>query len=452
MIVERITLPFSSIFNSNSLHLFKPYKQWVCFDSISGTIINLEQKEAEIVKALLDGSFQQKDIENYKEFINTFKEVISKNRGKVKHEGLPERYRLMVLMISQYCNMQCSYCYAGEGTYGMPSFMDSEIGKISLDVANKLNIPNIQFYGGEPLLNFKLIKKLITYAESRGYEFSYGLVTNGTLITDEVADFLKHHDFEVTVSLDGPPKVHNECRRFKGGQGSHNHVIRGIEKLNKRGVKLAIELTYSKKHKGKASIDEILDYITRFSKVFIAGYVTPAELSPSSLIETPSGKELIELMISVCDYVFDKVSKGIPIKEFSIYNVVRYLLSPTKTQRQLICRDAASRITVFSNGDVYPCCQLTGKKFYLGNVKKSDFVNNFHKRKKKVLRNFSINLLKDYWFKNLSDFCAAHLTYDGTYYSLREEEAYSKFFEYVIYRFITSDVEKIVDVWGGRLE
>lgn len=432
-------------------YIFKRHGHWLCFDPLSGTIVELTKQEAKIIKVLLEGGKSASDNGKYAAFIEQFEKMLLEKRSCVKYEEIPVRQSLMVLMVSQACNMACSYCFAGEGTYGKPSLMSTEIGKSSLDIANELGISSIQFFGGEPLLNFNLIKELVHYAEKSNFRFSYGIITNATLITEEIADFFQRYDFEVTVSLDGPKRVHDTCRRLKSGAGSHDLVVGGIKQLNRRRVKLAIELTYSKRYKEKAMMDEILDYVTKFSKVVIGGYVCPAEFSKFSFQEDPSREELRKIMISTVDYIFNKVQKGIPIKELAIYDCVKYLLSPQKRIRKLICRDIATRITVFSNGDVYPCHQLIAKDFYLGNVIKHNFISNFRERRKCILSKFSINLLKNYWFKHISDFCKARLVHTQAGYALRDETAFNEFFKHIIYRLSLSDVGKIVEVWGGKI-
>ena len=148
----------------------------------------------------------------------------------------------LVLNITQQCNMMCTYCFAsceaGAGTYGSPTFMTKEVALRAVDFLlheSKKEKVRIVFFGGEPLLNFKLIKEIVSYGNQQSANLNkcidYELITNGTLLTRKIIDYLAEKKIIVQVSLDGPKDIHDEFRRFPNGQGTHAVIIANSEKM-----------------------------------------------------------------------------------------------------------------------------------------------------------------------------------------------------------------------------
>ena len=146
----------------------------------------------------------------------------------------------MILQVTQQCNFRCSYC-----TYGSKDFesqrshsqkqMSYSLAKKAIDFfaahsRDQMSIL-IGFYGGEPLLEFDLIKQIVLYAEAvfEGKELNFGMTTNGSLINESIVKFLSKHKFDITISLDGPPKVHNRSRKFAAnGKGTFSSIVDNI--------------------------------------------------------------------------------------------------------------------------------------------------------------------------------------------------------------------------------
>lgn len=150
----------------------------------------------------------------------------------------------LILQVTQGCNLRCSYCSFTSGRNGRrhnAKRMSWETAKKALDFFLQHTVDReavvIGFYGGEPLLEFGLIKKCVAYAEEifEGKKHSYIMTTNATLLTDEIVDFLVEHKFQLTFSIDGPQELHDKNRKFaKDGSGSFNTVITNIHRLLKR--------------------------------------------------------------------------------------------------------------------------------------------------------------------------------------------------------------------------
>ncbi|MFH0994234.1 MAG: radical SAM protein [Pseudomonadota bacterium] len=184
------------------------------------------------------------------------------DRGALR-EKMSHELGQMLLEISQDCNLNCHYCtfsgcYDGHRIHN-PALMSSATMKKAVDFlfsrSDSRHEVTCTLYGGEPLLNFTLIKELVTYCGSLFKERScrFSMTTNGTLMTEERAQFFCKHGFEVTVSLDGPSQVHDAHRVDRKGEGSYRKAIRGLKFLvdaykDKPGSRLAINMVITPPH------------------------------------------------------------------------------------------------------------------------------------------------------------------------------------------------------------
>lgn len=193
----------------------------------------------------LRGSSAEKE---YKELVS-YGYLQPSHIEKIKHSStqslellMNRRIEKIYLQVTQRCNLRCEYCvYSEKKNLATRSHADNDMtfdtakraiefyGEHSIDSDAKV----IGFYGGEPLLNFQLIKQVIEYANDyfRGYPIYYTLTTNATLLKDDIIDFFAQNRVHVTVSLDGPKSIQNKNRRFANGEGTYDIVIRNLEKL-----------------------------------------------------------------------------------------------------------------------------------------------------------------------------------------------------------------------------
>lgn len=142
--------------------------------------------------------------------------------------------KALCLHIAHDCNLACKYCFAGEGEYhGARSLMSYETGKKALDflIANSGNRVNLEvdFFGGEPLMNFQVVKDLVAYGRSKEKEyhkkFRFTLTTNGILLDDDVMEFANKEMANVVLSIDGRKEVHDFMRPTRNGKGSYDLII-----------------------------------------------------------------------------------------------------------------------------------------------------------------------------------------------------------------------------------
>lgn len=175
----------------------------------------------------------------------------------------------ITLQITQNCNLRCTYCIYSENlNLGQRSHsqnvMSFETAQKSLDFYRNHSIDSEQisigFYGGEPLMEFELIKKIVRYSESifEGRKIIYSVTTNATLLTDTIIEYLVENRFNVLVSLDGPKEIQNRNRKFPSGQGSFDIAISNIRKLSRRMAETDKEISISMVIDSKTLYSELI--------------------------------------------------------------------------------------------------------------------------------------------------------------------------------------------------
>ena len=149
-----------------------------------------------------------------------------------------DEVKALCLHICHDCNLRCRYCFADEGAYhSRREFMSLETAKKAIDflIANSgdRRVLETDFFGGEPLMNFDVVKETVYYAKAeaakRGKEFRFTLTTNGLLLKDEIAEFLNREMDNVVLSLDGRKEVHDAVRKTANGKGSFDLVIENLK-------------------------------------------------------------------------------------------------------------------------------------------------------------------------------------------------------------------------------
>jgi uncharacterized protein len=182
----------------------------------------------------------------------------------------PFPQRSLVLNVANDCNLGCTYCFASQGDYGAPKrFMSQETARESVDflLQNSGDHPTVTlvFFGGEPLMNFRLIADTVAYAtragELAGKRVDFSMTTNATYLTPQIIDFLREHRVGVAVSIDGPKKFHDLRRTYKNGLGSYDMIEPRIMNLLRehktRPVAARVTLTH-----GVTAVGEIFDHLT----------------------------------------------------------------------------------------------------------------------------------------------------------------------------------------------
>ncbi len=301
---------------------------------------------------------------------DTFKplagELKQKSAGVVK---------ALCLHVAHTCNLNCSYCFASQGNYhGDRAIMSLETGKRALDflIENSAGRRNLEvdFFGGEPLMNFEMIKELVAYARKREKEanknFRFTLTTNGVLVDDDVIDFANKEMSNVVLSLDGRKEIHDRFRVDYAGNGSWEKIVpkfqRFVEKRGNKNYYMRGTFTH-------ANPDFVKDIEEMLRLGFTELSMEPVVCSPDS----PSALTQEDLPIVLEQYeelaflMLKKIKEG---KPFTFYHYMLDLKSgPCIYKRISGCGSGTEYMAVTPWGDLYPCHQFVGEeRFKLGNV------------------------------------------------------------------------------------
>lgn len=301
---------------------------------------------------------------------DTFKPLAGKL--KEKSSGI---VKALCLHVAHTCNLNCSYCFASQGKYhGNRAVMSYEVGKRALDflVENSGTRRNLEvdFFGGEPLMNFDVVKRLVAYARSvekeKNKNFRFTLTTNGVLIDDDVIDFANKEMSNVVLSLDGRKEVNDRFRVDKDGNGSFDKIVPLFQKLvEKRGGKnYYMRGTFT--HYNPDFLNDIKAMLDLgFTELSMEPVVCKSD-DPSALTE--ADRELVKAQYEdLAKLMIERRNQG---KPFTFYHYMIDLKGgPCIYKRVSGCGSGTEYMAVTPWGDLYPCHQFVGEeKFKLGNV------------------------------------------------------------------------------------
>jgi len=291
--------------------------------------------------------------------------------GRTAHP--PLRLRTLVLMMTTSCNLACRYCYEdreegcvppnGGGAAAREMSPESFRNGVAylLDHAGVNRKVSVTFFGGEPLLRFPLIRTAVgqarRMARERGKEISFSITTNGTLLTPEIAGFLKENGISVCLSIDGPREIHDRNRPYASGRGSYEDVARGTSVLmeNKNGFPVAARVTLGH---GAVDVRKTFDHLRGlgFDEVGFAP-ASAAEGSPAALTE----EELCAVLDGFRDladgYVDDVRERRVPA--FSNMSQILALIHRGDPM-PYPCGAGIGMLAVDPSGTFYPCHRLCG--------------------------------------------------------------------------------------------
>ena len=283
--------------------------------------------------------------------------------------------KALCLHIAHTCNLNCSYCFASQGKYsGERGVMSFEVGKRALDflIENSGSRHNLEvdFFGGEPLLNFDVVKQLVAYARSiekqHNKNFRFTLTTNGMLIDDDVIDFANRECSNVVLSLDGRKEIHDRFRVDFAGNGSFDRIVPKFQKLveAREGKNYYMRGTFTHANPDflediKVMLDLGFDELSMEPVVCAPG--DPAELTDADMeIVKEQYEKLAELML-------ERRREGRP---FTFYHYMIDLKGgPCIYKRISGCGSGTEYMAVTPWGELYPCHQFVGdEKYKLGDV------------------------------------------------------------------------------------
>ena len=283
--------------------------------------------------------------------------------------------KALCLHVAHTCNLNCSYCFASQGKYhGDRALMSFEVGKRALDflIENSGHRTNLEvdFFGGEPLMNWDVVKQLVAYArtqeEPHHKKFRFTLTTNGMLIDDDVIDFANREMSNVVLSLDGRKEIHDRLRVDYAGNGSYDRIVPRFQKLvaSRGGKNYYMRGTFT-----HANPDFTKDVFHMADLGFTELSMEPVVCAPGDPAAlTAEDLEIVKEQYEIlAKDMLRREKEGKPI---TFYHYMLDLTGgPCVYKRISGCGSGTEYMAVTPWGDLYPCHQFVGEeKYKLGNI------------------------------------------------------------------------------------
>ncbi len=344
-------------------------------EDIISKVSEMFADRADITKEDIEECFEQ--VEELRQSGTLFAEdSFEPMAGKLK-EKTAGVIKALCLHVAHTCNLNCSYCFASQGKYhGERAIMSLDVAKRALDflIENSGTRHNLEvdFFGGEPLMNFDMLKELVKYAreieKKHNKNFRFTLTTNGMLIDDEVIDFANREMSNVVLSLDGRREVHDRYRVDYAGKGSFDQIVPKFQKLVKarEGKDYYMRGTFT--HANPDFLEDIKTMLDLGFDELSMEPVVCAETDPSRLTEEDL-PIVLEQYEKLAELMLERDKAG---KPFTFYHYMIDLSGgPCIYKRISGCGSGTEYMAVTPWGDLYPCHQFVGdEKFRLGDIYK----------------------------------------------------------------------------------
>lgn len=356
------------------VHLFSYHDKYYIFDVGSSSLHKCDEKTFRI----LGGNAEEVSDEE-------IKEVMSDVEG-LRAAGLYEKpetdarpiksseVKALCLHVSHDCNLRCRYCFADEGAYhSVRETMSLDVAKAAVDFlireSGNRKVLEVDFFGGEPLMNFDVVRETVYYAKSQadkaGKKFLFTTTTNGLLLDDEKIKFFNEEMENVVLSLDGRKEVHDAVRKTVSGKGSFDAVIEKIKKfVRSRGDKhYYVRGTFTAKN-----LDFSKDVLFLADNGFDSISMEPVVTDIPDLQITEEMLPCVEKEYeALCDEYVKREAEG---KGFLFFHFIIDLDGgPCLSKRVSACGAGNEYLSVVPNGDLYPCHQFAGEaRWRMGSV------------------------------------------------------------------------------------
>ena len=283
--------------------------------------------------------------------------------------------KALCLHIAHDCNLACRYCFAEEGEYhGRRALMSFEVGKKALDflVANSGNRVNLEvdFFGGEPLMNWDVVKQLVEYGrsleKSNNKKFRFTLTTNGILLNDEILEFVNKEMGNIVLSIDGRKEINDKMRPFRGGQGSYDIIVPKFQKVAESRDQMNYYVRGTFTHNN-------LDFSKDVLHLADLGF---KQISVEPVVAQPTDDYAIrEEDLPILKEEYDKLAVEMikRKKEGKAFNFFHFMIDlnqgPCAVKRLRGCGCGNEYVAVTPDGDIYPCHQFVGiKEWKMGDI------------------------------------------------------------------------------------
>lgn len=314
-------------------------------------------------------------------------------KGEVYPPSPAKEITGLCLYITYDCNLRCKYCYYNDGNphHGSKIDMSEPVAEKAVDFlikesGNKENL-SINFFGGEPLLNFDLIREVVKYAKEKTAKakkrINFSVTTNGTLLNESVVKYLVKNKIGVLISMDGHREIHDSARVFSNGRGSYNKVAANARRFLRKGS-ATVRATIT--HQNPRFM-EAVNHLLGFGFGGVAA--TPASGTDGVwAIRGNDFKEIMEEYDRAAEYFLEKIAKN---EHFVFYNFLSPLGDVYFTKRRrYYCGAALFYLAVSPEGNLYPCHRFVGMDdFVVGNLSvgfdndwREKFLENYVENKK----------------------------------------------------------------------
>lgn len=371
------------MFEKSLVHLFPFNGEFFAVDVNSGSLLNLDEATYFYLEKLQETESKELAFNLTKEKFGDVAEEIQEEVDNLISEGLlfskaPNYFesnlilKSMCLNVAHSCNFGCLYCFAKKGNYGgKDALMSFDVARASIDFLVKnsdgRNTLEIDFFGGEPLLNFDVVKKTIEYARTtyKDKNFRFTLTTNGSLLTDEIEKFLYDNDVSIVLSLDGDKTTNDKYRVLRNGAGTFDLVFPRVKKVAEHrkdsgGYYVRGTYTHDTLHISKTVMD-LHDF--GFKYISLEPVVTKEENIGIKREDLPTLKNEYERL----------ADKYVESQKEGTWNFFHFNLDleagPCIQKRIHGCGAGVEYIAVSPDGSIYPCHQFDGiKETKLGDV------------------------------------------------------------------------------------
>lgn len=373
------------------IHKFTQSNQHIVLDVNSGAVHVVDKlvyevldyyqnyTKEEIVDFLKD-KYEINSILEAIDEIDSLKEsnLLYSEENYMKHEAFKNKktiVKALCLHIAHDCNIRCKYCFASQGDFkGTRSFMTADVGKKAIDflIKNSGNRRNLEvdFFGGEPLMNFQVVKEIVDYGRSiekqHNKNIRFTLTTNGVLLNDEIMDYINEHMHNVVLSIDGRKETNDTMRYTIKGDGTYDIIL---PKLKKMAEKRNHENYYVRGTFTRYNLDFAEDVLhladLGFKHVSVEPVVATEDNDYAIQVEDlPKISQQYEYLAEEC-IKREKSGKG--------FNFFHFMIDldqgPCVIKRLLGCGAGAEYLAITPEGDLFPCHQFVGNdEFNLGNV------------------------------------------------------------------------------------
>ncbi|MGE4271816.1 MAG: thioether cross-link-forming SCIFF peptide maturase [Desulfitobacterium sp.] len=374
--------------NSGSLHIL---------DDLTYTIVKVLERlqeegkslgSEEVINQLQAPEFSLSP-EEVKEILSEMEElqkegVLFSKEAEEKGPSYPAKpiVKAICLHVAHDCNLRCNYCFAGTGAFGgQRGLMDWETGKKAIDFVLEASAHRkhceVDFFGGEPLLNFQVVKDLVDYgkkaAQAKGKTIKFTLTTNAVLLTEDIQNFLEAEDISVVLSIDGRPEVHDRMRPYANGRGSYDQVAPRLQQFAKKrpdsspyavGTYYYARGTYTHYN---LDFDKDVTHLLDLGMKQIS--LEPVVAQPSDPYAFQEGDlaEILKTYDRLGEELLERRRQG---EDFSFFHFnVALDQGPCLPKRLSGCGAGHEYVAISPEGDLYPCHQFVGQEeFKMGSL------------------------------------------------------------------------------------